>query len=36
MFKLQHGGFDDAYSCSMSEYEHFSQSVVDPVNAPKN
>ncbi len=36
IFKLQHGGFDDAYSCSMSEYEHFSQSVVDPVNAPKN
>ena len=34
-FGLQHGGFDDAYSCSMSEYMHFQQSVVDPVVAPK-
>ena len=36
IFALQHGGFDDAYACSMSEYEHFRQSVVDPVTAPKN
>ena len=35
VFSLQHSGFDDAYSCSMSEYEHFRQSVVDPVTAPK-
>ena len=28
-------GFDDAYACSMSEYEHFRQSIVDPVTAPK-
>jgi hypothetical protein len=35
IFALQHGGFEDAYACSMSEYEHFRQSVVDPVTAPK-
>ena len=35
IFKLQHGGFDDAYACSMSEYEHFQKSVTDPVIAPK-
>jgi hypothetical protein len=35
VFKLQHGGFDDAYACSLSEYQHFQQSVADPVSAPK-
>src|SRR5207245_7781834 len=35
IFVLQHGGFEDAYACSMSEYEHFRQSVLDPVTAPK-
>ena len=35
VFTLQHGGFEDAYACSMSEYEHFRQSIVDPVTAPK-
>jgi hypothetical protein len=31
VFALGHSGFADAYSCSMSEYEHFRQSVIDPV-----
>jgi hypothetical protein len=35
IFAIQHGGFEDAYACSMSEYEHFRQSIVDPVTAPK-
>ena len=30
-FGLEHTPMGDSYSCSMSEYEHFRQSVIDPV-----
>jgi len=30
-FGLEHRPMGDSYSCSMSEYEHFRQSVIDPV-----
>jgi hypothetical protein len=30
VFGLEHKGMGDSYSCSMSEYEHFRESVIDP------
>lgn len=34
VFGLQHKPMGDSYSCSMSEYEHFRQSVIDQATKP--